>query len=129
MAPGTYTLGAVEADRGGRQLRGHRLAVPLTIRPPPPAPTGLTLYPTAGTTTASTQPQLTGRTSVGGLVEVYSNPGPKAVLVAQGYSNGSGVFVLTTSKLTPGKYTLEAIAKDAGGNYSEAGSAFVLTIT
>ena len=64
------------------------------------------------------------------LVEIYENPGPARILVAQGNANGSGVFVLTTlTKLAPGKYTLAAISQDAGGNYGAAGSPFTLTIT
>ena len=61
------------------------------------------------------QPQLTGQAPANTTVDVYENPGPKQVLIAQGTTNSAGTFVLMpTVAFSPGAYTLAAVAVTPG---------------
>jgi hypothetical protein len=132
FVPGTFRLRAVAILMSGgyASYGANSSAFSLTISPPPPAPTGLTLDLEPGNQTADTRPQLAGVATAGDLVQIYMVVGNSDTLVASATAGPDGVFVaVPTSPFSAGVHTLKAVAIDAGGNYGANSSPYTLIIT
>jgi hypothetical protein len=132
FAPGTYALTAYAISTTGAYSTAST-AYSLTITPPPPAPTGLAIFPADDTsgpgTTTLASPRLTGQTQANLAVQIYELVSGNQRLVAAGTANPNGTFVVSpVVSFAVGNHTLIAVAIDAGGNYGAISPNFLLTI-
>ncbi len=132
FAPGTYELTAFAINGLGTYSLGSA-PFSLTITPPPPAPTALTLLPADDTSgpgmTTIVVPRFSGQTQPNLLVQVYALTAGAPILVATATADAGGNFLAhAIAPLSSGTYSLVAVAIDAGGNYSGNSSPLALTI-
>jgi fibronectin type 3 domain-containing protein len=120
---------------GAHVLTGNELAPhsTYTVTPfsfsvdtvPPAAPSTPYLQPNGGNTTTATQPSFSGTSDPNVAIRLYAG----VTRIGGARASSSGTWYVTTISLSPGSYTVYAVAADEANNVSAASGSLSLTIT
>ena len=121
-------------SQGAHVLTGNELAPhsTYTVTPfsfsvdtiPPNAPSTSYLMPSGGNTTASSQPSFSGTSDPSVSIRLYSGVSG----IGGALASTSGTWMVTTTKLAAGTYTITAKAIDEAGNVSAPSGSLTLTV-
>ncbi len=92
---------------------------------PPNPPSTPYLLPSGGNTTTSSQPSFSGTSDPSVAIRLYGG----SIGIGGALASTSGTWMVTTTKLSAGTYTITAKAVDEAGNYSAPSGSMTLTVS